>query len=877
VSEKGLSDEQLQVNNDDNDFYGRKYWQDHQVGDLGLPDIHIRARNDLSERNLHWLKTLLKYRLPPAKVLELGCSHGGFLALLRQAGYDVSGVEMSPWVVEFGQKTFGVPISVGPIESLENSPGGLDVVVLMDVLEHLPDPVSTMATCLKLLKPDGIMLVQAPQFREEMDYEELVETKGAFLEMLMADEHLYLFSERSVTELFHRLGADYIEFETAIFSHYDMFFVVSRHPLKSFLNDEVDQSLLSSTSGRIVLAMLDLRERELILASKLHESELDRAARLESIEILTDMVHASQKSDMDRELSAKLPGSDENDAAQILQEETKAVEIEDESITESTIKKLKTVAVDLTPVLPGGHNGGAKVFVLELIRRLSAIAPDIRFVLLTHEASHEELALLDAANVSRQMVVSIVPGVTPAGKIRHLSGRLFGRIPARYRFRLKRYFGRIIHVRHREKILSSIQADLLFCPFTAPTYHSQGVPTVCTLYDIQYKTYPQFFEPMDVMHRDQAFKDACRYSTAIAAISNYARTSALEQSSLSPDHIRTVYLKMAQRINAPSENKADLLLSKLGLASSEFLLYPANFWKHKNHEMLLLGFLAARTKGLPDNIMLVCTGAPGERLEWLQKAVTQMGLASHVVLPGYLSDEDLSLLLHNCRGMIFPSLYEGFGLPVIEAMAAGIPVACSNVTSLPEISAGAALLFDPRIPEEIASAMRSLVSDGDLRKLCIEKGYIRAGEFTDSESMARDYLDLFKYALGNICQIDLLSGVYADGWASEELDLSINPKTGCRFVEFELFVPEWLPHKRVQVECLTPGEPSSVYSIDRGRTEIIRCSTLSGAGLRLRISPGFIPADYSDCEDARKLSVMVKRCTMLLSNDDQKQLYPGGE
>ena len=182
---KDMPPEQLLVRDDETDFYGKNYWLEHQQDAFGNADIFTRARNDLTERNLHWLKTLLKYCLPPAKVLELGCAHGSFVALLRQAGYDATGAEMSPWVVEFGQKTFGVPISVGPVEALEIPPGSLDVIALMDVLEHLPDPVATMAHCLKLLKPDGLLLIQTPQFKEEMNYTTLVETNAPFLEMLI--------------------------------------------------------------------------------------------------------------------------------------------------------------------------------------------------------------------------------------------------------------------------------------------------------------------------------------------------------------------------------------------------------------------------------------------------------------------------------------------------------------------------------------------------------------------------------------------------------------------------------------------------------------------------------------------------------------------
>lgn len=290
VTQQGLSDEQLRVANDDEDFYGKQYWLGHQQQDLGFPDIHVRARNDLTERNLHWLKTLLKYRLPPAKLVELGCSHGSFVALTRRVGYDSSGVEMSSWVVEFGRQTFGVPLSVGPIEDLSIAPSSIDIIALMDVLEHLPDPVSTMAHCLTLLKPDGLLLVQTPQFKEGMDYTALVESRSSFLEVLTPDEHLYLFSERSVKRLFNQLGAEHIHFERAIFDRYDMFLAVSRVALQENTPAQVEAALLRDPDRRMVLSLLDLRERELKLMERLQESEVDRAARGDQIVTLTQMV-----------------------------------------------------------------------------------------------------------------------------------------------------------------------------------------------------------------------------------------------------------------------------------------------------------------------------------------------------------------------------------------------------------------------------------------------------------------------------------------------------------------------------------------------------------------------------------------------------------
>lgn len=291
---KDMPPEQLLVRDDETDFYGKKYWLEHQQSAFGHDDIHTRARNDLTERNLHWLKALLKYRLPPAEVLEIGCAHGSFVALMRQAGYEAFGAEMSPWVVAFGQETFGVPVRAGPIESLDVSAASLDVIALMDVLEHLPDPTATMRHCFELLKPDGLLLIQTPQFKEGMCHNELVKSKHIFLDQLKSDEHLYLFSQRSVTEFFQRLGAEHIYFEPAIFAHYDMFFAVSCAPIKPHAPEEMESALLATPSGRLALALLDLRERELELTRKWAASESDRAARGEQIESLSVMLKAAE-------------------------------------------------------------------------------------------------------------------------------------------------------------------------------------------------------------------------------------------------------------------------------------------------------------------------------------------------------------------------------------------------------------------------------------------------------------------------------------------------------------------------------------------------------------------------------------------------------
>ena len=250
------------VTDDDNDFYGKRYWLEHQRGDLGSGDIFERARSDLPERALHWLDILLEYRAPGDRVLEIGCGHGGFVALLRWAGLHAAGVEVSPWVVDYARRTFGIEVMQGPVESLPLEPSSQDAIVLMDVVEHLPDPAATIAFCAGLLKPSGLLLVQMPRVPQGQAYEALVARDDPFLHMLQPDEHLFLFGDSAAAELMRRAGLGHVHAEPALFAHYDMCFVASREAIARIDPERRVAGLLATPGGRVVQALLDLRARE---------------------------------------------------------------------------------------------------------------------------------------------------------------------------------------------------------------------------------------------------------------------------------------------------------------------------------------------------------------------------------------------------------------------------------------------------------------------------------------------------------------------------------------------------------------------------------------------------------------------------------------
>jgi len=248
------------VIDDQQDFYGVNYWTTHQIDSTRVHDVDLRSRSDLADRCVFWLERLLQLKLPPAKVLEIGSGNGAFVHLMRLAGFDASGSDLSPWVCGFASRTFEVPIACGPVEGLKIDPGSLDVIVLMDVIEHVPDPLSMLRKCNELLKPDGIILIQTPCFDDSTSFEDMCEAKAKFLVHLHR-EHLQLFSRSSVQLLCQRAGLQNIESTPALFDFYDQFLAAGRSAIRKIEVEIRDRFLVQTPETRTVLAMLDLHLR----------------------------------------------------------------------------------------------------------------------------------------------------------------------------------------------------------------------------------------------------------------------------------------------------------------------------------------------------------------------------------------------------------------------------------------------------------------------------------------------------------------------------------------------------------------------------------------------------------------------------------------
>lgn len=280
-----------------------------------------------------------------------------------------------------------------------------------------------------------------------------------------------------------------------------------------------------------------------------------------------------------------------------------------------------------------------------------------------------------------------------------------------------------------ETLVNTLRPDWIFCPVAEDRklYHkTPGVRYVTCIADLQHESYPEFFDRVELDRRRSNIRHAIDHSDLIVTISHHSREDILRIYRCDPEQVVVISPGVDLDKEIPPST-AENIRSSLALPES-YIIYPANAWPHKNHAALFraLQILKARRHAFP----LVLTGHPVGRKNPFTKAVIDYGIEDQVRYLGYLPSLEYRVVLQSARLMVYPSLFEGFGIPVLEAFSLGVPVACSNFTSLPEVAGEAALLFDPNDLEAIANAVERLWADDDLRQHCITQGAARAALYS---------------------------------------------------------------------------------------------------------------------------------------------------
>ncbi len=294
------------------------------------------------------------------------------------------------------------------------------------------------------------------------------------------------------------------------------------------------------------------------------------------------------------------------------------------------------------------------------------------------------------------------------------------------------------HTGLRQAVLRD-RPDVLFVPaHVIPWPGVGGVPSVVTTHDLGYLHYPDRHPFLHRLYLDWSTRHSATTACRVIAVSQATAHDLMTLASVPQEKIRVVYSGVNGLHPVKDTGRVDALRERLGIPGP-YLLHVGSIQPRKNLVRLVEAF--AEVQNVIEGLSLVLAGQWSWGYRHLSDRVEALSLSERVVMPGYVADEDLPALYSGAAVYAFPSLYEGFGFPVLEAMACGTPVVCANTSSLPELVGNAALTVAPTDGTGLAEALRRVLTDPALRKELVTLGFKRVKLFTWA-ACARATLDV---------------------------------------------------------------------------------------------------------------------------------------
>lgn len=286
--------------------------------------------------------------------------------------------------------------------------------------------------------------------------------------------------------------------------------------------------------------------------------------------------------------------------------------------------------------------------------------------------------------------------------------------------------------------------DVLFCPLLVLEPVESPVPSAVMVPDLQHVAHPEFFESDILEWRRQLYLPTIEKADVLFTLSDDAKAMIGENFEVALEKIEIVHLDVDPEFRRSPTDSARRAFAELELPD-DYLYYPANYWPHKNHETLLRAMreLADRYRSLH----LVLTGAGREGEARVRAEAGSLGLGDRVRILGYQEQAVLPEIYRHARMLVFPSLFEGFGIPILEAFHCGTPVVASDRGSCPEIAGDAALLVDATDASAIAAGVARLLEDAALRRDLAARGRARTERFSWGEAVDRTLASLDRIAL----------------------------------------------------------------------------------------------------------------------------------
>ena len=366
-----------------------------------------------------------------------------------------------------------------------------------------------------------------------------------------------------------------------------------------------------------------------------------------------------------------------------------------------------------TLFLSPGKVGGTETYVRGLLYGLSRVDKANEYILFTNEENH------DAFDVDTRQFSRKCCSVSARSKLARIAyEQMF--LP---------------------KLAGQSSVDVLHSPgYVSPL--TGNYAKVVTIHDMQYVYYPHYFPRMKLLYWKYVLPASARRSDIVITVSKHSKKDIVDLLSIPEDKIVVTYEASKFSRDLANADSLPNVTEKHDIRGN-YILSVASLLPHKNLDKLVAAFAL-----LEDKIdhQLVLVGLKAYGLNPVKEMIqNKLKRPDRVIVPGYVSDPDLESLYRKAGLFVLPSLFEGFGIPLLEAMALGCPVAASNRTSIPEVVGNAGVLFNPDTPEQIAEAIFSVLSDKALRDRLIAEGYQRARLFS-WEKMAKETIGAYSVA-----------------------------------------------------------------------------------------------------------------------------------
>jgi glycosyltransferase involved in cell wall biosynthesis len=288
--------------------------------------------------------------------------------------------------------------------------------------------------------------------------------------------------------------------------------------------------------------------------------------------------------------------------------------------------------------------------------------------------------------------------------------------------------------------------ELLFVPAHIIPFFSPG-KTITTIHDVGFRRFPHLYSNLELKYHNFGLNQAIKKASKIITISEFSKKEMIELCDIDPEKIKVVYQGFNSNKYRPITDKEEIdkVRSKYKLPKN-YLLFVGRLNFKKNIPNLIKAFKRVILNKDFKDIKLVLVGQPETGYETIKKEIHDQNIRDKVIELGWTESCDMPYIMNGAQVFVFPSKYEGFGIPPLEAMSCKIPVAAANVASIPEVVGNAALLFNPDSPDDMAEKILELLENNALREKLVELGNNRVKEFSWPKC-AKETLEVFNSLL----------------------------------------------------------------------------------------------------------------------------------